>query len=98
LGASRPLFAEGFVEPRSATLRRAGVDARVSYRGSRLADPAGLIVLPASTEVDLGLTLGIAGDLSLRGAVDDVFDAHHFDFIGYPVPGRSLHLSIEAWW
>jgi vitamin B12 transporter len=92
------LFAEGFVEPRSRALQRAGVDARVSYRGSRLADPAGLIVLPDSTELDLGTTLMFPHDLAVRGAVDDVFDAHHFDFIGYPVPGRSFHVSVEAWW
>jgi len=79
-------------------VKRTGVDARVSYRGSRLADPAGLIVLPASTELDLGATLLFEGDLTVRGAIDDVFDAHHFDFIGYPVPGRSFHLSVEAWW
>ena len=92
------LFSEAFIEPRSRALTRTGVDARVSYRGSRLADPAGLIVLPDSTELDLGASALFEGDLSVRGAVDDVFDAHHFDFIGYPVPGRSFHLSVEAWW
>ena len=92
------LFAEGFFEPRSRSVQRAGVDARLSYRGSRLADPAGLVVLPDSTELDLGATLLLPRNLSVRGAIDDVFDAHHFDFIGYPVPGRSEHLSVEAWW
>jgi vitamin B12 transporter len=92
------LFCEGFIEPGTRVVKRTGVDARVSYRGSRLADPAGLIVLPASTELDLGATLLFEGDLTVRGAIDDVFDAHHFDFIGYPVPGRSFHLSVEAWW
>jgi len=91
-------FTEGFVEPRSRLVKRAGLDARLSYRSSRLADPAGLIVLPDSSELDLGATVLLARDLAVRGAVDDVFDAHHFDFIGYPVPGRSLHLSVEAWW
>ena len=91
-------FAEGFFEPRSRVVKRVGVDARVNYRGSRLADPAGLVVLPASTELDLGATLLLAPELSLRAAVDDVFDAHHFDFIGYPVPGRTIHGALEAWW
>ncbi len=91
---------EGYLEPGLRPLQRAGVDARLSYRGSRLADPAGLLVLPASTELDLGATLlcGGASQLSTRLAVDDVFDARHFDFIGYPVPGRSWHLALEAWW
>jgi iron complex outermembrane receptor protein len=93
-------FAEGFVDPGIRPLRRAGVDARLSYRGSRLADPAGLEVLPSSSELDLGASLlfGRQGEVSVRGALDDVFDARHFDFIGYPVPGRRLHLAVEAWW
>ncbi len=35
------LFVEGFLDPGARALRRAGVDARVTHRGSRLADPAG---------------------------------------------------------
>lgn len=94
------LFVEGFLEPGVLAMRRAGLDARLNYRGSRFADPAGLLVLPASTALDLGATVqfGRAHELSLRAAVDDVFDARHFDFIGYPVPGRSFHVSCEAWW
>jgi len=91
-------FGEALVEPGSRVVRRAGLDARLNYRGSRLADPAGLIVLPASTELDLGATLLLGQALSVRGAVDDLFDAHHFDFIGYPVPGRRFSGSLEAWW
>jgi vitamin B12 transporter len=92
------VFLEGFVEPRARVFERAGLDARLSYRASRLADPAGLIVLPAATELDLGAALLLVHELSLRFAVDDVLDAHRFDFIGYPVPGRSFHLALEAWW
>ncbi|HEX2670769.1 MAG TPA: TonB-dependent receptor [Polyangiaceae bacterium] len=92
------LYIEGFVTPQSSPLSRAGLDGRLSHRASRLADPAGLIVLPASTTLDLGATLrfGREKELSLRAAVDDVFDARHFDFIGYPVPGRTFHCSAEA--
>jgi vitamin B12 transporter len=91
---------EGFIDPELRPLRRAALDARLNYRGSRLADPAGLLVLPSSTTLDLGATLsfGANRELSLRAALDDVFDARHFDFIGYPVPGRSGHLALEAWW
>jgi len=94
------LYAEGFVSPKASPLSRAGLDGRLSHRASRLADPAGLLVLPASTTLDLGATLrfGREKELSVRAAVDDVFDARHFDFIGYPVPGRSFHCSAEAVW
>ncbi len=91
------LFVEGFIEPRSL-VRRAGLDLRVNHRSSRLADPAVLFVLPASTSLDLGasLSFGRAHELSLRASLDDVFDAHRFDFIGYPLPGRTAHLTLEA--
>jgi len=91
-------YVEAFLDPHAGPLRRAGLDARLNYRASRVADPAGLIVLPASTTLDLGATarFGREHDLSLRAAVDDVFDARHFDFIGYPVPGRTFHGSVEA--
>lgn len=94
------LFVEGFVEPGQRSLRRAGLDARLSHRGSRLADPAGLLVLPASTTLDLGASLSMTepAEVSLRAALDDVFGARRFDFIGYPIPGRTLHFSLEAWW
>jgi vitamin B12 transporter len=94
------LFVEGFVNLRSGALRRAGLDARVSHRGSRFADPAGLLVLPASTTFDLGATLrlGREHEFSVRAALDDVFDARHFDFIGYPIPGRRFHCAAEASW
>ncbi len=95
-------FIEGYGDPGLGLLRRAGLDARLTHRASRLADPAGLIVLPASTALDLGVSLlfgrSAAGEVSLRAAVEDVFDAHRFDFIGYPLPGRSAHASLEAAW
>lgn len=91
-------FVEGFLEPRAPWLFRAGLDARFTYRASRFADPAGLDVLPASSALDLGASFrfGRAGDIAVRAALDDVFDAHRFDFIGYPVPGRRVQLSLEA--
>jgi iron complex outermembrane receptor protein len=92
------LFAEGFVDPHSRSVELVSLDARYDYRASRFADPAGLIVLPATSELDLGTSLILKRDITVRGAIDDVFDAHHYDFIGYPVPGRSYHLSLEAWW
>jgi vitamin B12 transporter len=94
------LYLEGFLEPKAGAVGRAGLDARLSHKSSRLADPAGLIVLPASTTLDLGATLrfGREHPLSVRAALDDVFDARHFDFIGYPVPGRSFYCSAEASW
>jgi iron complex outermembrane receptor protein len=91
-------FVEGFVAPGLPWLGRVGLDARFTHRSSRFADLAGLVVLPASSALDVGGTweFGRAAELSLRAAVDDVFDAQRFDFIGYPVPGRRFHVVLEA--
>jgi vitamin B12 transporter len=91
-------FLEGFVTPGLPWLGRAGLDARFTHRSSRFADPAGLLVLPASSALDLGASwaFGREATCSLRAALDDAFDAHRFDFIGYPVPGRRFHVSLEA--
>jgi iron complex outermembrane receptor protein len=91
-------FIEAFLTRRWSWLKRAGFDARFTHRGSRFADPAGLLVLPASSALDLGATwaFGRDADCSLRAALDDVFDAQRFDFIGYPLPGRRFHVALEA--
>jgi iron complex outermembrane receptor protein len=91
------IFAEIFADPHGGLSDLFAFDARYDYRASRFADPAGLIVLPASSELDLGVSWILHGGNTFRAAIDDVFDAHHYDFIGYPVPGRSYHLSLEAW-
>jgi len=92
------LFVEAFAEWSGSGVSRAGLDGRLSERASRLADPAGLIVLPASTQLDLGGSLRFGdGCLALRAAVDDLLDARHFDVIGYPLPGRSVHATLDAW-
>jgi len=94
------LFVEGFVDPGLRPLGRLGLDARLSHRASRLADPAALEVLPASSTVDVGASLRAGQDsaAALRCAVDDLFDSRHLDFIGYPVPGRRTHCSVEVEW
>lgn len=91
-------WVEGFISPGLTWLKRLGLDARFTHRSSRLADPAGLLVLPASSALDLGATWAFQGavDGSLRAAIDDLFDARRFDFIGYPVPGRRFHVALEA--
>ena len=80
-------------------LDRASIAARYVYRASRVADPAGLIVLPAESQLDLEVTLFELGRrVSERLAVTDVLDTQNFDVLGLPLPGRAVHASLEAWW
>jgi hypothetical protein len=69
------------------------------YRASRYEDPAGQIVLPAQSTFDVeASTAHLGGSLAGRLAVRNVLDARQLDFIGLPLPGRSAHAEVEAWW
>ncbi len=92
-------FVELYDEPARSALDRVGVGARGSYRSSRVADPAGLIVIDQQALLDLEASaLFLRRRLAARFVVKNVTDARHFDVVGYPLPGRSVHASLEAWW
>lgn len=91
------LYAEDPIE--GAPIDRAGVAARLVARGERVADPAGLIVLPAQTWLDLEATLALADDrITVRTRLANVLDDQATDNLGLPLPGRSFHVAAEAWW
>jgi iron complex outermembrane receptor protein len=92
---------ELFAEPALAALEldRAAIGARLSYRSSRVADPAGLIVLASEFLVDFDWTFAFFDrHLNLRLSVEDAFDARVVDFVGFPLPGRSVYAGVEVWW
>lgn len=69
------------------------------HQSSRYADPAGLGVIPEQQTVDLEAG-AVVWDERLRAAlrIANVFDAERFDVVGFPLPGRSGFLSMEAKW
>jgi iron complex outermembrane receptor protein len=68
----------------------------VLHQSSRYADPAGLVVIPAQTTLDLELEQGFSGEqIKSRARVANVLDAERFDVVGYPLPGRSVFVSME---
>lgn len=76
---------------------RASLEARLLYQSSRYADFAGTDVIPEQTSLDLDAVLAaLDGKLVLRGRVSDVLDAQRFDVVGFPLPGRSVFVSLEA--
>jgi vitamin B12 transporter len=75
---------------------RAMLGARLVYQSSRYGDPAGQAVIPEQASVDVDAAVeGLGGAAVLRGRVSDVFDAARFDVVGFPLPGRSLFVSLE---
>jgi len=91
---------ELYAEPEQAplSLGRASVAASFGHRSSRVADPAGLVVLDDELVTDLELSLRFWQQrLAVRFAVENVFDARRFDAVGFPLPGRSLHAAGELW-
>jgi iron complex outermembrane receptor protein len=80
-------------------LDEAALGVRVTHRSSRYADPAGLVVIPEQTVVDLEVSLSfLERRVAVRGALRNVFDAREVDTVGLPLPGRSAHVLMEAFW
>jgi iron complex outermembrane receptor protein len=78
---------------------RAAVGFRLTHRSSRYADQAGLIVIPDQMTMDVEASATFLGRaLAARLAFRNVADAREVDTVGMPLPGRSIHASVEAWW
>lgn len=91
---------ELFADPGWSALAqdRAGVAVAYLHRSTRFDDPAGLTVLPAQNLFDVEASSShFHARLLARLAIRNVLDARQLDWIGLPVPGRSLHGELEAW-
>ncbi len=78
---------------------RAMFDIRYTYQTNRFADPAGLIVIPAQSSLDAEIALSLFSDtLTTRVRGANLLNAARFDQIGYPLPGRSVFVSMEVQW
>lgn len=84
---------------RTLALDRASLSARYAYRSERVADPAGLIVIPSQGSLELELVARVAHDRAVvRGRMANVLDAPALDLVGFPLPGRSVHGNLEVAW
>jgi iron complex outermembrane receptor protein len=80
-------------------LDRAAIGFRLTHRSSRYADQAGLIVIPDQMTMDLEASaLFLRRALAARIAFRNVADGREVDTVGMPLPGRSVHATLEGWW
>jgi iron complex outermembrane receptor protein len=76
---------------------RASAGVRVTHRSSRYADPAGLIVIPDETVVDLETSASfLHRAMTARISFRNIFDQRQVDTVGLPLPGRSVMASLEG--
>lgn len=95
VGSARlELFAEEL-----SRVDRVAIGASTQHRSSRVADPAGLVVLDAQWNLgaDLAVLL-LDRRLALRLASENLLDGQQFDSVGLPLPGRRYYASAELWW
>ena len=82
-----------------ALLERLSLEGRLVFRGERVADPAGLVILGSQTWLEIEATVAFVDDrLALRARLANVLDDQATDLLGLPLPGRSVHVAAEAWW
>jgi vitamin B12 transporter len=90
--------AELYHEPRGI-VDRVAFGASSHYRASRVADPAGLIVIGEQWTFGFDAAVELVKRrLGVHASVENVGNAAQVDIVGYPLPGRSYHASAEYWW
>jgi vitamin B12 transporter len=75
---------------------RVALYARYVHQASRYADRAGLAVIPAQGNLELGGEAELFHALVARVRVNNALDQNRFDVVGFPLPGTSLFASLEA--
>jgi vitamin B12 transporter len=86
---------EVYRENPAQTVSHLGMLGYLTYRSGRVADPAGLIVIPQQLVVDLGARLQFVRQVDVRARLENVFGVARYDALGFPLPGRSAFLSAE---
>lgn len=78
---------------------RAALGASGRHRASRVADPAGLVVIGEDWSLGLDASVLLLQErLAFRAAVENLQGRERYDTVGMPLPGRSYHASAELWW
>lgn len=73
-----------------------GLITYLTYRSGRVADPAGLIVIPQQVVVDVAARARVHDKLDLKLRGENLFQSARFDALGFPLPGRAVFVSAEV--
>lgn len=84
--------------PLRGVVKKLGAELRYIYQSSRYADPAGLAVIDEQGSCDFEAEAWVGEHLALRLRLANLFDQRRTDVVGYPLPGRSAHMGVEATW
>ena len=76
-------------------LSRAALFVDASHVGESFADAANLIVIPSRTKLGSGVVLYFGDSLTVSMTARDLLDARGQDYLGFPLPGRTLSLSAS---
>jgi len=80
-------------------LRSFILETRFNWQSSRTADFAALAILPAQSSLDVeAVCLGLFSAADVRLRIANLFNVPRYDFVGYPLPGRSIYASLEIPW
>ena len=80
---------------RLGAVEQLAIFAAVTHRGAYYNDPANLVRLPGRTWVALGARMQLERGLSVSVMARDLFDQRGSDFLGFPLPGRRVAVSID---
>ena len=58
--------------------------------------PTGDVILPGHERADLAMSYNVLPNLALKLGVDNLFDAHYEDVVGFPTPGAIVRGGISA--
>lgn len=61
-------------------------------------DTANLLPIHPRTTLDFSLAVPLRSLLRLSVVIRNISNEHTFDFLGYPLPGRSLQFSVSSFW
>jgi len=87
-----------FDEPfRSPTVERISLGSTFVARTPRPLDSTGTVLLPNQLVWDADVAVALAGgELIVRGRMSNLLDDKTTDLLGYPIPGRAGHLTLET--